>query len=86
MMDKKEHKNCRHLLNSLSEFVDGSLAENLCVEIQRHLEDCPDCSVVVDTLRKTVYLYRTTAEPPDVPADVKERLYQCLELDDYLKR
>jgi anti-sigma factor (TIGR02949 family) len=86
MMKKHDHKNCRHLLHSLSEFIDGSLAENLCSEIERHLEDCPDCNVVVDSLRKTVYLYRTSSEPADVPAEVKERLFQKLNLDDFLEK
>jgi anti-sigma factor (TIGR02949 family) len=85
-MDKHNHKNCRHMLDSLSEFVDGTLADELCSEIQRHLDDCPDCHLVVDTLRKTIYLYRETAEPPDVPADVRQRLYQCLDLDEYLDK
>jgi anti-sigma factor RsiW len=83
-MDTKNHKNCRHLLNSLSDFVEGELADDLCVEIQRHLDDCPDCHLVVDTLRKTIYLYRSTAEPPDVPAEVRERLFHCLNLEEFL--
>lgn len=74
------------MLDSLSEFVDGTLADELCSEIQRHLDDCPDCHLVVDTLRKTIYLYRETAQPPDVPADVRQRLYQCLDLDEYLDK
>jgi anti-sigma factor (TIGR02949 family) len=78
-------KNCRHLLDSLSEFIDGSLADDVCLEIQRHLEECPDCNVVVDTLRKTVYLYRTTSEPPLVPAEVRQRLYHSLNLDEFLE-
>jgi anti-sigma factor (TIGR02949 family) len=85
-MDKENHKNCRHLLNSLSDFVDGDLAEELCTEIQRHLDDCPDCHLVVDTLRKTIYLYRVSAEPPDVPAEVRERLFQCLDLEEFLEK
>jgi anti-sigma factor (TIGR02949 family) len=85
-MDKENHKNCRHLLNSLSDFVDGDLAEELCTEIQRHLDDCPDCHLVVDTLRKTIYLYRASAKPPDVPAEVRERLFQCLDLEEFLEK
>lgn len=85
-MQDKKHKNCRQLLDSLSDFVDGSLAEELCVEIERHLNDCEDCHVVVDTLRKTIYLYRSTADPVEVPFDVRERLYHRLDLDEYLEK
>ncbi len=77
---------CKSLLDSLSEYVDGTLSEELCNEIQRHLSDCQNCSIVVDTLRKTIYLYHAiTSEPADVPRDVRERLFHSLKLEDYLQ-
>ena len=83
-----DHEDCSHLLSSLSEYVDGTLAEMLCEEIERHVADCDDCRVVIDTLEKTVYLYHasTELEPPGVPDDVKERLYKRLNLGDYLNQ
>jgi anti-sigma factor (TIGR02949 family) len=84
-MSEHAHKDCRHLLDSLSDFIDGSLASEICQEIQHHLDECPDCHVVVDTLRKTIYLYKTTSELPSVPADVRERLYHSLDIDEYLE-
>jgi predicted anti-sigma-YlaC factor YlaD len=85
---KHDHKDCSHLLGSLSEYIDGTLGELLCEEIERHVIECEDCRVVIDTLEKTVYLYHTSAEmePPSVPQDVKERLYKRLELDDFLSQ
>jgi len=80
------HEDCSHLLGSLSEYVDGNLEKMLCEEIERHVADCEDCRIVIDTLEKTVYLYHASAElnPPNVPNDVKERLYKRLDLDDFL--
>lgn len=81
MMD---HESCHHLLNSLSEFVDGSLEAELCLEIERHLADCDNCQVVVDSLRKTIYLYHVSAqESPTVPAEVRQRLFRRLNLEDF---
>jgi len=80
-----EHPSCRHLLGSLSEFVDGTLEEELCAEIQRHMEGCENCRIVVDSLRKTIYLYQVTKEPAAVPEDVRERLYRRLALDGFLE-
>jgi len=77
---------CHELLGSLSEFIDGTLEQELCAEIQRHLEGCQNCRIVVDSLRKTVYLYQATAQPPLVPEEVRERLYHYLELDEFLKK
>ncbi|MGD2158654.1 MAG: zf-HC2 domain-containing protein [Anaerolineales bacterium] len=80
-----KHKgNCRDLLASLSEYIDGSLDESLCAEIDRHVADCEDCRIVVDTLRKTVYLYHRTAQDPRIPNEVRERLFHRLDLDPYL--
>jgi len=83
MMDQHE---CRHLLGSLSEFVDGSLEGEICAEIERHLADCQNCRIVVDTLEKTVYLYRATAQETTVPEEVRQRLFRCLDIDDLAGR
>jgi anti-sigma factor RsiW len=79
------HENCRYLLSSLSEFVDGELDHEICQEIENHMADCVNCQIVVNTLQKTVELYHETADPPDLPSDVKSRLIKRLALEDYLK-
>lgn len=48
---------CQEIFESLSEYLDEELAAKKCREIERHLVDCCNCQVVVDTLRKTVALY-----------------------------
>jgi predicted anti-sigma-YlaC factor YlaD len=79
-----DHKNCRYLLNSLSDYIDGDLEKALCDEIERHLTDCNNCRIVVDSLRKTIYLYQATTEPISVPEDVRQRLFLRLDLDEFL--
>lgn len=81
-----EHRQCRHLLGSLSEYIDGTLGEELCVEIESHLSECDNCRVVIDSLHKTISLYHTTAEQESVPDNVRERLFRRLELDDYIDK
>jgi anti-sigma factor RsiW len=85
-MKRHEHKNCRQLLGSLSEYVDGELDEELCGILEHHLEDCEDCRIVVDTLRKTVYLYHATTEVEDIPADIRKRLYKSLNIEEYMNK
>lgn len=77
---------CQYLLGSLSEYVDGELTGELCAELERHLAGCENCRIVVDTLRKTVYLVHAANDQTDLPEDVRSRLYHCLDLDDYLKQ
>ncbi|MBN2387291.1 MAG: zf-HC2 domain-containing protein [Anaerolineales bacterium] len=82
-MTEHDHTDCRDLLGSLSDYVDGSLGDQLCLEIERHMSECQNCRIVVDTLRKTISLYHQTAAPADVPAGVRERLFRTLNLEDY---
>lgn len=88
-MDRKgshKHENCGHLLGSISDYIDGSLDESLCAEIERHLADCQDCRIVVDTLQKTVSLYQDMSQQDDVPQGVRRRLFSRLNLEDFIER
>jgi len=76
---------CDPLKAQLSDYIDGELEERLCAEIKAHLADCENCRVLVDTLRKTILLYRQQPMP-EMPSDVKERLYKVLDLEPFLKR
>ena len=86
-MSVTDPSKCHSLLGSLSEYVDGTLGEELCEEIENHLAECQDCHVVVDTLRKTISLYHeSAAESGEIPQSVRERLYRTLNLEDYIRR
>ncbi len=75
---------CHELLHRLSDFIDGELSTELCAEIEAHLKTCKNCTVVVDTLKKTIELYQETAKNEKMPVEVRQRLYKHLELDDFL--
>jgi predicted anti-sigma-YlaC factor YlaD len=79
------HEECRQLLDSLSDYIDGDLPQELCNEIEHHMKDCDNCRIVIDTLSKTISLYQTTSDPAIVPDEVRQRLYRRLDLDEYLK-
>lgn len=81
-----DHNNCKHLLGSLSDYIDGELGSALCSEIEHHLEECENCRIVVDSLRKTVYLFKVTAGAPGMPVDVRQRLYKRLDLNEFLEK
>ena len=78
------HEQCGHLLGDLAVYLDGEASEALCLEIERHLEDCTNCRVVVDTLRKTVELVRDLPQP-GLPEDTRQRLYTALDLADQFR-
>lgn len=80
----KKHEECRKQLGKLSEYLDGAAQEKICEEIEAHLETCPDCRIMVDTMRKSILLYRESEERLTMPDEVRHRLYRRLELDDLL--
>lgn len=85
MTDHHLHQNCQALLGSLSEYIDGELPSELCKEIEKHLESCDNCRVVLNTTRRTIDLVQIPAEE-NVPDDVRERLFKRLNLDDFLQK
>ena len=83
-MSEHIHTNCEKLLGSLSEYIDGELGAELCQEIEKHLASCDNCRVVLNTTKRTIDLVHTPIEKPDLPDDVRERLFKRLNLDHYL--
>ena len=79
-----KHKDCKQLLGTLSEYIDGELSEELCHVLETHMEDCENCRIVVDTLRKTVNLYHTTSETEILPGDIRQRLFKSLRIEEFL--
>ena len=69
--------NCKGLIRELSNYIDGELDPTVKAEIERHLEHCDDCRVVVDTTRKTVQVF-CHSEPVPLPTDVRSRLHAAL--------
>ena len=77
MNTHEPHHDCQHLLADLSDYLDGEAAAEVCAEIERHLAECADCRAVVDTLRKTIYLYHTLPQPA-LSQDARARLIAAL--------
>ena len=82
-MEHSKHQHtqlCEDLQSQLPDYLDGEAKEAVCRAIEEHLTTCDDCRVVVDTMKKTITLYRN-APGEDVPSDVHERLVRVLKLD-----
>ncbi len=85
MSEHVHSHDCKVLLGSLSEYIDGELRADLCALIEEHVKDCENCRIVIDTLRKTVEIYEHTAPPAELPAGMRERLFGRLDLSEYMK-
>lgn len=69
---------CQEVLDQLWEYLDDEARAELCSEIEGHLTACSHCRVEVDSLRKTVLLYRSGDEAK-TPIQLSERLRAALE-------
>jgi len=68
---------CEELLRMLNDYVDGDIDPGVCEEFQKHLDECNPCEVVVDTIRKTITLYKESGVY-EIPVEFRERLHQVL--------
>lgn len=70
-------KNCRDYIQDLNDYLDGELDENLCEEIEKHIGECDNCRIMVDSLRQTVKLCREGKEEK-LPEALENKLNNIL--------
>ncbi|MEN3002413.1 MAG: zf-HC2 domain-containing protein [Armatimonadota bacterium] len=69
---------CEQLLRILGDYIDGEIDPEMCELFERHMAQCPRCQVVVDTMRKTIALYRDGELVFEMPVQFRERLHQAI--------
>ncbi len=68
---------CEEILQALGDYVDGELAPRLCEELRQHLAGCNPCEIVVDTLRRTISVYKA-GEEVELPESLRSKLHDLL--------
>jgi len=69
--------NCKGVIRELSNYIDGDLDPGLKTELERHLQHCEDCTMIVDQTRKSVEIL-CDSRPVELPSDVRSRLHAAL--------
>lgn len=69
---------CKQFLQELNDFLDESMDPGLRSEIERHVNECPNCWVVCDTTRRTLKVFKGMEAQP-VPPSVQQRLVRALQ-------
>ena len=70
-------RKCNEYIGELNDYLDGELSPELCEEIEKHLGECRNCRIMVDTLKKTVSLCRE-GEQENLPNTLNDKLKQLL--------
>jgi anti-sigma factor RsiW len=80
---RHERGRCLGILRELSAFIDDELPQDICLEIRRHLGDCPHCEDFVASLRQTVSLCRLNPTPAlstDERALMREKILNAVKV------
>jgi hypothetical protein len=72
-------KRCADVYQHICDNLDQDLNSAECMEIRKHLEGCPDCRAYLDSLKQTVFLYRSIPFP-HVPRRLHTRLIRAIPL------
>ena len=68
---------CKRFLEELSGYLEKTLDPADLAELQRHVNECPNCFVVCDTTQKTLKVFKGM-DAQAMPKGVQERLMSAL--------
>lgn len=68
---------CKDFLHELGEFMDGTLDQELREKLEKHVSECPNCWVVLDTSQRTIKVYKGL-EPQTISPEIHSRLMEAL--------
>jgi anti-sigma factor RsiW len=69
--------NCSGVIRRISSYIDGDLEATVIEEIELHLKQCQECTVLVQQTKLTVKLYYDS-DLVDFPVEVQARLHETL--------
>jgi anti-sigma factor RsiW len=69
---------CKEFLQELNDYLDETVDPELRRKIETHINQCPNCFVILDTTKKTIQVYKGV-QPQTLPADVQSRLLKAVE-------
>jgi predicted anti-sigma-YlaC factor YlaD len=68
---------CKEALKHICDKLDVGLNSPRCKTIKKHIRECPDCIAYLDSIKRTIRLYR--AYPiPTIPKRVQKKLFDSL--------
>lgn len=72
--------NCKQIFEKLSDYLDREVDPKICRDIEEHIKDCKPCVKFINTLSKTMELFRGVgrAKSEDIPKPVSTKLMSFL--------
>lgn len=69
---------CKDFLKEISEYLDETTCPSLREELHMHVNECPNCWVVLDTTKKTLNVFKGM-EPQSIPTPLHSKLMAAVE-------
>ena len=69
---------CKEFLQELTDYLDSAVDAELRRKLEAHINECPNCFVILDTTQKTIKVYKGM-EPQEIPQEVHVRLMKAVE-------
>jgi anti-sigma factor (TIGR02949 family) len=69
---------CKEFLQELNEYLDENIDAELRRKLEAHINNCPNCFVILDTTKRTVQVYKGM-EAQVIPQEVHTRLMTAIE-------
>lgn len=68
---------CKDFLNELSDFLDESVGADTRHKLEEHVNECPNCWVILDTTKRTIQVFKGQ-EPQEIPVEIHDRLMMAV--------
>ncbi len=69
---------CKRFLQELNDYLEETLDPQVRSDLQRHINECPNCWVICNTTEKTLKIFKGM-ETKAVPTGIQERLMAALQ-------
>ena len=71
------HKKCSDYIGELNDYLDGEVSSELCEEIDKHVGECKNCRLMIDSMKMTVKLCREGIQE-NLPPELENKLNNLL--------
>lgn len=88
MKQHPSHKHvfsCTEVYAHLCDNLDEQLDSESCRQIKAHIAECKNCTALLDSLKKTVYLYRK-CPVPKLPSRLKSEVFAVINVSQQKKK
>ena len=69
---------CKEFMQEISDFLDEDVDQELRSKLDKHIAECPNCFVILDTTKRTIQVYKGL-DPQPIPEDIHNRLMNAID-------